>query len=155
MAENVRFAEAARSKERARRKALFPGLVYNREGEPAKAAHVGGVAQYAIPDHGFWRHVAAWDVDKVVIAELKERLGAMEDELVTAMLQMLDTNDLFTKAAMEASIRHLEESMRQGDPQEWVPSLRMLGFRIVVDVHGNVVDIVYPEPPEGQNWSEG
>lgn len=149
MAENVHFTEAA--KEETRRKALFPGLVYSERGEQARVTRVGGVAHYAIPDHGFWRHVAAWDVDRVVIAEIRERLGAMEDELVTAMLQMLGTKDLFTKAAIETSIRHLEESMRQGDPQEWVSPLQMMGFRVVVDVHGQVVNVVYPEPPEGQN----
>ncbi|MEA3408684.1 MAG: hypothetical protein U9R48_11530 [Chloroflexota bacterium] len=152
MAENVQFAEEARSKEGAWRKALFPGLVYNEEGEAARVAHVGGIAHYAIPDHGFWRHVAAYEVDRVVIAAFKERLGAVKDEVVTAMLQMLGTKDLFTKVAIEASIRHLEAGMQQGDPQEWVPSLRMLGFRIIVDVHGNVVDIIYPQPPEARNW---
>ena len=152
MTESVRFAEAAKSKEAASRKALFPGLVYNEDGEAAKVTHVGGVAHYAVPDHGFWRHVAAHDVDSVVIAKLKERLGTVKDELVTAMLQVLGTKDLFTKAAIESSIRHLEENMQQGDPEEWVPSLQMLGFRIVVDVHGDVVDIVYPQPPTERNW---
>jgi len=152
MPESTRFAEAAKSKEEALRKALFPGLVYNEEGEAAKVNHVGGIAHYAIPDRGFWRHVAARNVDSVVIAKLKERLGAVQDELVTSVLEMLGTRDLFTKGAIESSIRHLEESMRQSDPQEWTPSLQMLGFRIVVDVHGNVVDIVYPKPPKVRNW---
>lgn len=151
MVENVRSTEAGKSREKAQREALFPGLVYNEVGEAARVTRVGGVAHYAIPDRGFWRHVAAWDVDSVVIAEIRERLGVVEDELVTTMLQMLGTKDLFTKAAIESSIQHLEENMRSGDPQEWVPSLQMLDFRIVVDVHGDVVDIVYPQPPEGQN----
>ena len=40
--------------------ALFRGLVYNEQGEPAEVAYIGGVAHYAIPDDGFLRHVEAY-----------------------------------------------------------------------------------------------
>ncbi|MBC7316698.1 MAG: hypothetical protein H5T70_09800, partial [Chloroflexi bacterium] len=37
------------SEEALARKALFPGLVYNEQGQPAEVAYIGGVAHYAIP----------------------------------------------------------------------------------------------------------
>ena len=130
------------------RQALFPGLVYNEEGELAEVVYVGGVAHYAIPNDGFLRHVKAYEIDKVVIARLKERISDMQDEVVSGMLQMLGKDDIFTKAAIDASIRNLEQNIRQSDSEQWVPWLHMLGFRVVVDVHGKVVDLIYPTPTD-------
>jgi hypothetical protein len=127
-------------------------MVYSERGEAAKVAYIGEVAHYAIPDCGFWPQVTAYEVDRAVIAELKERVDAVQDELMPAVLQMLGKEDLFTKAAIAASIRHLEEDMRSSAPEEWVPSLQMLGFRIVVNVHGQVLEIVYPQPPAKGDW---
>ncbi|MBC7236358.1 MAG: hypothetical protein H5T69_10985 [Chloroflexi bacterium] len=129
------------------RRPLFPGLVYNEAGERAEVAMIGGVAHYAIPDQGFMRHVEAYRVDRAVIARLQEQIGAVQDELVRGMMQMLGKNDLFTKAALDASIRNLEQSFYGGDPEQWVPWLRLFGFRVIVDIHGNVVDVLYPEAP--------
>jgi len=130
------------------RQALFPGLVYNEQGEPAEVVWIGGVAHYAIPDAGFLRHVEAHKVDSTVIAHLKEQITAMQDEVVRGMLQMLGKDDIFTKAALDASIQDLEQNIRRSKPDQWVPWLRLFGFRVVVDVHGEVVEIIYPSPPD-------
>ena len=151
MAENGRSPKEAKMGKEPR-KALCPGMVYSERGEAAKVAYIGKVAHYAIPDRGFWRHVAAYEVDRVVIAELKERISSVQNELMPAVLQMLGKEDLFTKAAVTASIRHLEEGMHSSDSEEWVPFLQMLGFRIVVNVHGDVVEIVYPQPSGEGDW---
>jgi len=126
-------------------RALFPGLVYNELGEPAEVVDVGGVAHYAIPDDGFRRHVEAKQVDDAVLAQLQEQIAPMQDEMVRTMLAMLGKDDIFTKAALEAQLRNFGESVRRSPTDRWVPWLRLLGFRIIVDVHGNVVDLMYPE----------
>ena len=130
------------------RQALFPGLVYNELGEPAELVWIGGVAHYAIPDAGFLRHVEAHKVDSAVIADLKGQITSMQDEVVRGMLQMLGKDDIFTKAAIDASIRNLEQNIRQSSIDQWVPWLRLFGFRIVVDVHGDIVEIIYPSQPD-------
>jgi len=129
------------------RQALFAGLIYNERGEPVQVAYVGGVAHYAIPDDGFLRHVEAYKIDREIIAHLKEQISSMQDEVVQAMMQALGKNDLLTKAAIDASIRNLEWSIRQSDPDQWLPWLKLFGFRVIVDLHGNVVRIIYPSPP--------
>lgn len=136
------------SDEALQRQALFPGLVYNEEGERADVVHIGDVAHYAIPDGGFLRHVEAKTIDSVVIAHLKEQITSMQDQVVRGMLEVLGKDDLFTKAAIDVSINNLEDNIRRGNPEQWVPWLRLFGFRIVADVHGQVVDIVYPTSPE-------
>ncbi len=125
--------------------ALFDGLVFNEAGEPAQVAYIGGVAHYAVPDDGFLRHVAARSVDDAVLDRLQEQVSSVQDELVAAVLRMLGKEDIFTKAALEASVRNLKDNVRQSEPQQWAPMLRLMGFRIVVNVHGEVVEIIYPE----------
>lgn len=135
---------ASISQDAASRRAYFPGLVYNEQGQPASVVHIGDTAHYAIPDDGFLRHVECWAIDRIVIASLREQITSVQDELVRAMLNMLGQNDLFTKAALDASIRNMEHNILQSDPDQWAPWLKIYGFRIVVNVHGEVVEIVYP-----------
>lgn len=135
-------------------RAMFEGLVYNEAGEPAHVVTIGGEAHYAIPDDSFLRHVQAQQVDDAVIAHMKERILPMQDELVRAMLQMLGKDDIFTKAALDASVRNFDQQIRQTDPDQWVPWLRLYGFRIIVDVHGQVVDILYPSGAIGEEGDD-
>ncbi len=133
--------------EQIEQQALFNGLVYNESGEPAEIVYIGGVAHYAIPDGSFRRHVEAFRIDNAVLARLKEQITSMQDEVVRGMLQMLGKDDLFTKAAIDASIKNLEQNVRQSDSEQWLPWLRLFGFRVVVDVHGNIVELIYPTQP--------
>jgi hypothetical protein len=133
------------------RKAVFPGLVYNQAGEEAPVVSIGGVAHYAIPDDGFMRHVEAFRVDNAVIAALQEQMLPMREELVQQILEMMGTDDILAKAALEASIRNMGQSIRQSDPDQWAPLLRVYGFRIVVDVHGQVIEIIQPSPPGAED----
>ena len=128
--------------------ALFPGLVYSELGEPAELVYVGSVAHYAIPDAGFLRHVEAHKIDTAVIADLQGHITSMQDEVVRGMLQMLGKDDIFTKAAIDASIRNLEQSIRRSHTDQWVPWLRLFGFRIVVNLHGDIVEVIYPSQPD-------
>lgn len=137
-----------------RNRALFEGLIYNEAGEPAPVVYIGGEPHYAIPDDGFLRHVEARQIDDAVIAHIKEQITSMQDDLVRAMLQMLGKNDILTKAALDASIRNIDQQIRQTDPDQWVPWLRIYGFRVIVDVHGNIVDILYPSGVIGEEGYE-
>ena len=130
-------------------RALFQGLVYNEAGEPVGVAYIGGEAHYAIPDEGFVRHVEASAVDDAVLTDLQQRIESMKDQVVPAVMEMAGRNDILTKAAIEASIRNLKDSVRQSpESMQWVSWLRLLGFRIIVNVHGQVVEVIYPEASE-------
>lgn len=132
------------------RQALFAGLVYNEEGQSAELAYIGGVAHYVINDAGFLRHVESSRIDNQVLADLKARIGSMQGDIVRGILQMLGKDDILTKAALDASIRNLEQNVRQSDPNQWGPWLRLFGFRVVVDVHGQVLEVVYPTGPDNE-----
>jgi hypothetical protein len=124
--------------------ALFEGLVYNETGQAAQVVWIGGVAHYAIPDDGFLRHVEAASIDSKVLASIKSQITANQDQVIRGVLEMMGKDDLFSKAAVESSILNMEQNIRQSDPSQWLPWLRFMGFRVVVNVHGEVVELNYP-----------
>ena len=67
---------------------------------------------------------------------------------------MLGKDDIFTKVAVESSINNIEQNVGQSIPEEARQWMGMLGFRIIIDFHGNVVDIQMPAGGiEGDEWS--
>ncbi len=135
--------------------AFFEGLVVAESGEPLPVVYVGTTAYYVIDDQGFRRHVEARPVDRVVLAQFLDQLHEHQDEASRLMLAQLGQDDLFTKAAVDSTLRNLnvDAVLDQGLPPQAREWLGMLGFRIVLDVHGDVMRIDMPTAPAG--WDEG
>ena len=126
------------------RTAMFAGLVFDENGHPAETAYVGESACYVVLDDDFRRHIDAAHVDRQVLRFMREQVDDNRQVAVGAMLEMMGKDDLFTKAAVESTIDHMEEAVGQPIPEEARQWLGLLGFRIVVDFHGSVVDIQLP-----------
>ena len=126
--------------------ALFAGLVYDEEENPVEVAFVGSEAQYVIDDNGFRRHIPAADVDRQVLNVFIDQLQDHKEIAVAQALRMMGKDDLFTKAALDASIRNVnvEEIMRQGIPEQARDMMGMMGFRIIIDYHGDVIRLDQP-----------
>lgn len=124
--------------------AMFAGLVFDELGNPAEVAYVGANACYVVDDDGFRRHIDAALVDRAVLRFLREQVESQRDVAVQSMLEMMGKDDIFTKAAVESSINRMEEAVGNPIPEEARQWLGMLGFRIVIDLQGNVVDIQLP-----------
>jgi hypothetical protein len=127
-----------------RRQALFAGLVFNQEGEAAEVVYVGDEPNYVILDAGFRRHVDSEYIDRQVLRWLQEQIFAHREIVTEGMLAMLGSDDLFTKAMIDASIENMDRLLEQGLPDDARTWLGMFGFRIVVDIHGNVVHTELP-----------
>ena len=137
-----------------RRDPFFSGLVFNELGEPVESTLVGDEPFYAIPDGDFKRHVEAAQVDRQVLARMKEVILGMKDMVLDSVVQMIDSDDPFTRAAIENNLENMERIL---DVEEEVPNLEdlqlwlwMAGFRVMVDVHGEVVQVELPgmeDPP--------
>ncbi len=136
------------------KKPLFEGLIYNEEGEPVGVAYVGDEPCYTIPEYGFLRHVPARDVDQQILARLRDLLVEHRDIVTAQILEMIGRDDLFTKAAVDATLQNLDKQVDQmmefGLPEEARLYLGMMGFRATVNVHGELVDLDLPvqEMPE-------
>ena len=128
------------------REPLFAGLVYNEEGQPVETTQVGGEPFYAIPDGDFLRHVEAIEVDRQVVAYLKERILGMKDLVVEGVMQITGSDDLFSRAAIEMSLENMDRMLEPGavPTEDLQMGLWMTGFRVVVNVHGEVVHVELP-----------
>jgi hypothetical protein len=130
------------------RSALFSGLVQDEESNPVEVAMVGDAPNYVIDDAGFRRHVESHIVDLQVIEMLREQFLAHKELATEAILQMLGKDDLFTKAMIDASIQNMDQVLEQGIPDDARTWLGMLGFRVVINRHGEVVQLDMPEQTE-------
>jgi hypothetical protein len=126
------------------RTAMFAGLVFDEAGNPAEIAFVGEDACYVVDDDDFRRHIDAARVDRAVLRFLREQVEDHREIAVQQMLEMMGQDDVFTKAAVESSINRMEDAVGQPIPEDARQWLGMLGFKIVIDVQGNVVDIQMP-----------
>lgn len=135
------------------RHALFAGLVLNEEDEPAEVVYIGAVPHYVILDDGFRRHVEAETVDRQVIQWLRQQILSNRELVTQGMLSMLGKDDLFTKAMIDASVqnidKHVDVLFEQGLPEDTRTWLGMLGFKVVVNVHGEVVRL---DAPGQEDW---
>ena len=132
----------AHSKEQ---QAIFSGLISNEDGDPVDVTYLGGEAFYVIPDRDFKRHVEAATVDDAVLEMLREKIIGIQDIVVEGVLHFLGKDDLFTKVSVDVALKNFEQGFRQADPEQWKPWLGLLGFRVIVNVHGDVVRLEYPE----------
>ena len=130
------------------RHALFAGLVVNEQDQLAEVVYIGAVPHYVILDDGFRRHVESETVDRQIIELLRQQILSHRELVTQEMLAMLGKDDLFTKAMIDASIQNIDKHMdilfSQGLPEDTRTWLGMLGFKVVVNVHGEVVRLDAP-----------
>ncbi|MEJ5247378.1 hypothetical protein [Caldilinea sp.] len=126
------------------RTAMFAGLVFDQSGRVAEVTHVGENACYVVYEDDFKRHIDAEIVDRQVLRFMRQQVEGSRDLAVGAILEMIGRDDLFTKAAVESTIEHMEDAVGQPIPEEARQWLGMLGFKIIIDEQGTVVDIQMP-----------
>ncbi len=133
--------------------AFFEGLVETEDGVPAEVVTVGDTDYYVIDDAGFKRHVEAAAVDRVVLAQFLEQMQEHRDEASQAMMQLMGSEDLFTKAAVDSTLKNVsvDQMLGQRLPPEARQWLAMLGLRVIIDYHGDVVRVDMPAAPEGDD----
>ncbi len=133
--------------------AFFEGLVETEDGVPAEVVTVGNTDYYVIDDAGFKRHVDAAVVDRVVLAQFLEQMQEHRDEASQAMMKLMGSADLFTKAAVDSTLKNVsvDQMLGQRLPPEARQWLAMLGLRVIIDYHGEVVRVDMPAAPESDD----
>ncbi|MEM7538615.1 MAG: hypothetical protein AAF639_40985 [Chloroflexota bacterium] len=124
--------------------AMFGGLVVDENGNSAELSMVGANACYVVYDDDFKRHVDAETVDRQVLKFMREQVEGHRDIAVNSMMDMMGKDDLFTKVALEKSIDQMEDSVGQPLPEDARQWLGMMGLKIVIDFHGEVLDVEMP-----------
>jgi len=130
------------------RQPLFAGLVLDEFGNPAETTIVGDEPCYVVDDAGFRRHIPAEQVDKQVLAQIADLMKGSEDLISEQTAKMLGQEDVFTKAAIEQQLKNIDKQfdqlMKAGIPEDMRAYLGMMGFKVVINMHGEVLDIDQP-----------
>ncbi len=140
------------------KQALFAGLVVDENDRVADTAVVGGEAFYVVNDAGFKRHIPAEQIDRQVLGQMQEMMKGSEDLISEQTAKMLGQDDPFSRAMIEQQLKSMDKQfgalMDQGIPEEGRAYLGMLGFRIVVNYHGEIIRIDQPSAPSDEGGEE-
>jgi hypothetical protein len=127
---------------------LFAGLVIDEHEQPVEVAYVGDEPCYVVDDDGFRRHIPAEKVDRQVLEMLRASIEGHESLLSEQAAKMLGQEDIFSKALIESQLKNIDKQveglMETGIPEEGRAYMGMLGFRIKINLHGDVVDVEQP-----------
>ncbi len=127
---------------------VFAGLIWDTEGKLVEVRYVGNEPHYVVDDAGFLRHIPAAQIDRQILELFKAQALEHREVIVESTLKWLGRDDLFTKAAVEASLANMDRNIAQvletGLPDDARTLLGMIGFRVIVDMHGEIVEIRNP-----------
>lgn len=127
---------------------LFQGLVFDESNRAAETALVGDEPCYVVDDYGFRRHIPSEQVDRVVLSQIAELMKGSEDFISEQTAKMLGQEDVFTKAAIEQQLKNIDKQfdqlMQVGIPEDMRAYLGMMGFKVVINMHGEVVRVEQP-----------
>ena len=129
-------------------KALFSGLIIDEDDNRVETTLVGNEPCYVVNDAGFRRHIPSELVDRQVLNKMAEMIEGHEGLLSEQAAKMLGQEDIFTKAMIENQLKQLDQQfdriLETGIPEEGVAYMGMTGFRIKINVHGDVLQIDQP-----------
>jgi hypothetical protein len=127
---------------------LFAGLVVDESGHAAESAMVGDEPCYVVDDAGFRRHIPSAQVDRQVLDQMAEMMKGSEDLLSEQAAKMLGQDDVFTVAAIQQQLKNMDKQFDQllqaGMPEDMRAYLGMMGFKIIINVHGEVLKVEQP-----------
>jgi hypothetical protein len=139
------------------RQPIFAGLVVDEADRPAGTAYVGEEPCYVVDDGGFKRHIPSEQVDRRVLEMMREQISGNEGLLSEQAAKMLGTDDIFSKAMLENQLKNIEQQfdnlLKMGIPEESRAFMGMSGFKVVINVHGEVVRL--DQPSQSDEGDEG
>ncbi|RCK76129.1 MAG: hypothetical protein ANABAC_0280 [Anaerolineae bacterium] len=129
-------------------KHLFAGLIFDEQDRPVEAVYVGREPCYVVDDQGFRRHIPAIDIDRQVFETIIQQIQGHEDIISEQAAKMLGQDDPFSKALIANQLKNISQQfpllLSTGIPEETRAYLGMTGFKIIINIHGEVVKIVQP-----------
>jgi hypothetical protein len=130
------------------RQPLFAGLVVDESDHPVETAMVGDEPFYVVNDAGFHRHIPSEQVDRQVLEAMRSQISGNEDLLSEQAAKMLGTDDIFSKALLENQLKNIDKQfdalLEMGIPEESRAFMGMSGFKVVINIHGEVVRLDQP-----------
>ena len=130
------------------RQPLFGGLIVDEQNQPVCVAYVGNDPFYVVNDAGFLRHIPSEQVDRQVLQGMREMIEGHEDIITEQTAKMLGQEDIFSKALIEKQLKEIDRQfdalITTGIPEEGRTYMGMIGFRVRINVHGDVIEVIQP-----------
>jgi len=140
------------------REPVFKGLVVDEDEQLVGTSTIGDEPCYVVDDAGFMRHIPSREVDLQVLKVLGSQISGNEDLIAEQTAKMMGQDDLFTHAIIQNQLKNLDQQftnlIETGLPEESRIYLGMTGFRVVINVHGEIVKINQPSTPAGENGED-
>jgi len=128
--------------------ALFSGLIVDEFDNPVETVYIGSEPMYVVNDQGFRRHIPSEQVDRQVLEMMAGQIKGNEDILGEQAAKMLGQDDIFSRALILNQLKNIDQQLDQvfktGIPEEGRAYMGMMGFRIIINVHGEVVGLNQP-----------
>lgn len=133
------------------RQAVFSGLIVDENGNPVETTYIGDEAAYVVNDAGFHRHIPSEQVDRQILDYMRRQIEGNEETISEQTAKMLGQEDIFSKAMILNQIKQIgdqfETLLQTGIPEEGRAYLGMMGFRVVINMHGEVLEVQQPSAP--------
>jgi hypothetical protein len=127
---------------------LFQGLIFDENDQSVEVIDIGGEPCYVVNDAGFRRHIPSDQVDRQILIIMGNMIEGHEDELAEQTAKMLGQEDIFSKALIENQLKNLDQQfdavLKTGIPEEGRAYMGMMGFRVKINVHGEVLEVNQP-----------
>jgi hypothetical protein len=139
-------------------KAVFAGLIVDENDDPVEATFVGDEPCYVVNDSGFKRHIPSEQVDRQILQSMEQQIEGHEDILSEQTAKMLGQEDIFTRAIIQNQFKNISQQfetlLETGIPEEGRTYLGMMGFKIMINVHGEVISVHQPGVAGGEEGDE-
>ena len=128
--------------------AFFKGLVYDVNNNLIETVTIGDESFYIVDDYGFKRHIESREVDEKIFRLFTDQIDGNEEYLANAAAQMTGKTDLFSMAMFKNQLQNLDKEidnmLKQAPPPGLVEFLGMAGFKVNIDIHGDITQVNMP-----------
>lgn len=127
---------------------VFAGLVVDEFDRPVTYTYVGSEPCYVVDDYGFKRHIPSENVDLAVLRQMSATIQGNESLLAKIAAKQLGQDDIFSQALIETQLKNIEQHfqtvLQNGLPEEQRAYLGMMGFKVRINIHGELLEVVQP-----------
>ena len=128
--------------------AVFAGLITDEYDQAVEVVNIGDEPCYVVNDAGFRRHIPSEQVDRQVFESMVEMIAGHEEVISEQAAKMLGQDDIFSMALIASQLKNIDQQfdnlLQRGIPEEARAYMGMMGFRIRINVHGEVLEIEQP-----------
>jgi len=129
-------------------KPVFAGLIFDEQDRAVDITYVGDEPCYVVDDDGFRRHIPSEQVDRQVLKIMREMIEGQEGLISDQTAKMIGQDDIFSRAMIENQLKNIDKQfetlLETGIPEEGRAYMGMMGFKIRINVHGDVLDLEQP-----------